>query len=141
MLSRSNIINVAQQAAFGAGYSWDLAQAAAKSTVYLIEHQRDGFGALLEVLNFADGKRQPLDISGDGPVCGITLGMHLSQLGKVPNDLPSKIVGEALLMAFIHDDKQVMIHKNWPAEIPDEIVRFAARINQASIPHTARAKR
>ena len=103
MLTRSEILSTCKNAARGAGFSWGMASEAAIATLALIEADRDGFGCLIEILDHAQDKPHPLNIKDGAPICGLTLGVYLADMGEQPTSLPDGIVGAQIVSAFIEE--------------------------------------
>jgi hypothetical protein len=97
MLTRSEIFSTAKKAARGAGFSWGMAEEAATATVALYVAGQDGFAALVDVLQNADGKSHPTSID-EKPVCGLTLGTYLADCGKPPSG--EDVVGAPIMLAL-----------------------------------------
>lgn len=97
MLTRSEIFSTAKKAARGAGFSWGMAEEAATATVSLYCVGQDGFAALVDVLQNADGKSHPTPIDA-APACGLTLGTYLADCSKSPID--GDVVGAPIMHAL-----------------------------------------
>ena len=120
MLTRSEIIFNCKIAARGAGYSWGLASDAAAATLALIEAGEDGFGALIEILEFAENKAQPLNIENGEPICGLTLGAYRADLG-ISDEIPNDVVGSAITQALTSNLAKGHAR---PDQIPQEVLDF-----------------
>ncbi|MEM7241466.1 MAG: DUF3726 domain-containing protein [Pseudomonadota bacterium] len=125
MLTRSEILSTCKNAARGAGFSWGMASEAAIATLALIEAGEDGFGPLIEILNHAKGKEHPLNIEPGAPICGLTLGVYLADLGAAPKPLPQGIVGLQILTALTTELSKGAAR---PDAFPPEVLEFAAGV-------------
>lgn len=91
-LSMNEVEATAKKAARGAGYSWGLAEDAAKATRWLCRHGQDGCAELARLLvKFVDAPPVPLtqkieDLSpNETPLCPIATGTKLAgQAHKIP---------------------------------------------------------
>ena len=97
MLTQSEIFAFAKKATRGAGFSWGMAEEAATATVALYMVGQDGFAALAQVLQNADGKDHPMPIN-HAPICGLTLGTYLSDCGKPPHN--GDVIGAPIMHAL-----------------------------------------
>jgi hypothetical protein len=97
MLTRSEIFAFAKKATRGAGFSWGMAEEAGAATVALYVSGQDGFAALVDVLQNADGKSHPTPID-ETPACGLTLGTYLADCGKPP--VGGDVIGAPIMHAL-----------------------------------------
>lgn len=97
MLTESEIFSFAKKAARGAGFSWGMAEEAAMATLILYKSGYDGFLELISILENADGKKQPLDISVQVP-CGLTLGTYYSDCCKKADNV--EVIGQLIFQSL-----------------------------------------
>lgn len=122
MLTRSEIYAYAKKATRGAGFSWGMAEEAARAVVALYDNGHEGFAELEQVLLNADGKKHPLSITGV-EVCGLTLGVHLMDARQALSD--QSVIGRGLALAMT--DQLPQGTKSRPSEAPQLIQEFAHR--------------
>ena len=122
MLTRSEIFSTAKKATRGAGFSWGMAEEAAAATVALYCAGQDGFAALVDVLQNADGKSHPTAID-ETPACGLTMGTYLADCQKPPISGP--VIGAPIMQALcgtLEDGSP-----SFPETAPKLILDFAFR--------------
>ncbi len=131
--SRNEIETLSMKAARGAGMSWGLAEEAGFAAGWLAAQGIDGAGALLGLLEGADGRRTALrpEISGgtwEAPggraLCPVTLGAALSDNGALPDgplakgDLKTGPVSRPILivpfLALLAESAGSPVFLSWP---------------------------
>ncbi len=116
MLTESEIFSFAKKAARGAGFSWGMAEEAAMATLNLHKSGYDGFLELISILENADGKKQPLDISVQVP-CGLTLGTYYSDCCKKADNV--EVIGQLIFQSLCGDLKTK--NAKFPEDAPEII--------------------
>ena len=122
MLTESEIFSFAKKAARGVGFSWGMAEEAAMATLNLYKSGYDGFLELISILENADGKKHPLDISVQAP-CGLTLGTYYSDCCKKADNV--EVIGQLIFQSLCGDLKTK--NAKFPEDAPEIIKKFAHR--------------
>lgn len=118
-VSLNEIEATAKRAARGAGYSWGLAEEAAKATRWLCARGQNGTGALARLLQLeltrALKQHSPADLSGewqsDSELCPLVTGALLSDCAHQLNSAPIEIKNvavPALLLPFAANAARVL---------------------------------